>query len=86
MNTLFGRLSAVVESHGGSVDKIIGDAIMALFGVPKAGGDDAERAVRCGLAIHSVYAWPLPMSSGDAADACRYQHGGGHRGLARASR
>ena len=56
MNTLFGRLSAVVESHGGSVDKIIGDAIMALFGVPKAGGDDAERAVRCGLAIHSVCA------------------------------
>ncbi len=56
MNTLFGRLSALVESHGGSVDKIIGDAIMALFGVPKASGDDAERAVRCGLAIHSVCA------------------------------
>ena len=56
MNTLFGRLSVLVESHGGSVDKIIGDAIMALFGVPKASGDDAERAVRCGLAIHSVCA------------------------------
>jgi class 3 adenylate cyclase len=56
MNTLFGRLGALVESHGGSVDKIIGDAIMALFGVPKASGDDAESAVRCGLAIHSVCA------------------------------
>ncbi len=56
MNTLFGRLSALVESQGGSVDKIIGDAIMALFGVPKASGDDAERAVRCGLSIHSVCA------------------------------
>ncbi|MBM65119.1 MAG: hypothetical protein CMH55_02645 [Myxococcales bacterium] len=56
MNQLFGRLSKLVESHGGSVDKIIGDAIMALFGVPKASGDDAERAVLCGLAIHTVVA------------------------------
>ena len=32
MNTLFGRLSAVVESHGGSVDKIIGDAIGFIRG------------------------------------------------------
>jgi class 3 adenylate cyclase len=56
MNQLFGRLSALVERHGGSVDKIIGDAIMALFGVPKASGDDAERAVHCGLAVHTVCA------------------------------
>ena len=56
MSQLFGRLSKLVESHGGSVDKIIGDAIMALFGVPKASGDDAERAVLCGLAIPTVAA------------------------------
>lgn len=56
MHRLFGRLSHLVESHGGTVDKIIGDAIMALFGVPKASGDDAERAVLCGLAIHTISA------------------------------
>jgi class 3 adenylate cyclase len=56
MNQLFGRLTTLVERHGGSVDKIIGDAIMALFGVPKASGDDAERAVHCGLAVHTVCA------------------------------
>ena len=35
MSQLFGRLSKLVESHGGSVDKIIGDAIMALLVFPK---------------------------------------------------
>ena len=42
----FDRMKAIVEHHGGSVEKFIGDAVMAVFGVPTAHEDDALRAVR----------------------------------------
>src|ERR1043166_105697 len=42
----FERMKAIVESHGGSVEKFIGDAVMAVFGVPVVHEDDALRAVR----------------------------------------
>jgi len=45
------RLRSELERHGGSVEKFIGDAVMALFGAPVAHEDDPERAVRAGLAI-----------------------------------
>lgn len=41
----------LVEQHGGVVEKFIGDAVVAVFGTPLAHGDDALRAVRCGLRI-----------------------------------
>ncbi|HEV3226446.1 MAG TPA: adenylate/guanylate cyclase domain-containing protein, partial [Acidimicrobiales bacterium] len=47
----FQRLRADIEAFGGRVDKIVGDAILALFGAPIAHEDDAERAVRAGLAM-----------------------------------
>ena len=47
----FERMKQIVESHGGTVEKFIGDAVMAVFGIPAAHEDDAERAVRAGLAI-----------------------------------
>ncbi|MDX6491875.1 MAG: hypothetical protein QOD43_2120, partial [Gaiellaceae bacterium] len=42
----FERMKTIVERHGGSVEKFIGDAVMAVFGVPVVHEDDALRAVR----------------------------------------
>jgi len=45
------RMAEIVVDHGGTVDKYLGDALMALFGVPLAHGDDAERALAAALAM-----------------------------------
>jgi class 3 adenylate cyclase/predicted ATPase len=45
------RVRAELERHGGTVEKFIGDAVMALFGAPTAHEDDPERAARAALAI-----------------------------------
>ncbi len=48
------RLRDEVERFGGTVDKYIGDNVMALFGAPVAHEDDAERAVRAGLGMQDA--------------------------------
>jgi class 3 adenylate cyclase len=42
----YARMRKVIERHGGTVEKFIGDAVMAVFGVPRVHEDDALRAVR----------------------------------------
>ncbi|HKP89295.1 MAG TPA: adenylate/guanylate cyclase domain-containing protein, partial [Thermoleophilaceae bacterium] len=48
------RLAEEVDRFGGTVDKFIGDNVMALFGAPVAHEDDAERAVRAGLGMQQA--------------------------------
>src|SRR5688572_5277042 len=42
----FHEMRSAIERHGGTVEKFIGDAVMAVFGVPEVHEDDAMRAVR----------------------------------------
>ncbi len=50
----FDRMKGIVESHGGSVEKFIGDAVMAVFGVPRAHEDDALRACRAAIEMRDA--------------------------------
>jgi class 3 adenylate cyclase/tetratricopeptide (TPR) repeat protein len=50
-DTYFSTVREVVGRYGGQLEKFIGDAAMAVFGAPIARDDDAERAVRAGLAL-----------------------------------
>src|SRR5262245_34855824 len=50
------RVRAELEGHGGTFEKFSGDAVLALFGSPKAHEDDPERAIRAGLAVREAIA------------------------------
>ncbi|MGN7611300.1 adenylate/guanylate cyclase domain-containing protein [Magnetococcales bacterium HHB-1] len=54
LNEYFSYMEDVVTNHKGMVDKYIGDAIMALFGVPTRVGGDADNAVRCAIDMQIV--------------------------------
>src|SRR5438093_9845014 len=51
----FDRMKAIIESHGGTVEKFIGDAVMAVFGVPVLHEDDALRAVRAAVEMRDAF-------------------------------
>lgn len=53
MNRCYKRMGQVLEQHGGTVDKFMGDCIMALFGAPVAHENDPERAARAALAMQA---------------------------------
>ena len=50
----FDEMRSVIERHGGTVEKFIGDAVMAVFGVPRVREDDALRAVRAAVDMQSA--------------------------------
>ena len=53
LSAYFARARAVMGRYGGTIEKFIGDAVMAVWGVPVSHEDDAERAVRAGLDLVS---------------------------------
>ena len=56
MGRVFQLAAGIVARYDGRIEKFIGDAIMALFGVPDAHEDDPQRAVRAALELHQAVA------------------------------
>jgi class 3 adenylate cyclase/tetratricopeptide (TPR) repeat protein len=71
----FERLVVDITNFGGRVDKIIGDAIVALFGAPVAHEDDAERAVRAALRMQDTLAAMADETAAVPGDAVRMRIG-----------
>jgi class 3 adenylate cyclase/tetratricopeptide (TPR) repeat protein len=55
MENYYQALRAAVEAHGGTVVKLLGDGVMAAFGVPHVAEDDAIRAVRAAVAMQQAF-------------------------------
>lgn len=51
LNTFFEEMTGVVEEHGGTIDELIGDGVLVIFGAPVAAADHARRAVECAVAM-----------------------------------
>jgi adenylate cyclase len=56
LNVFLGSMTEVIMDHGGNIDNFIGDAIMAVFGVPIAKEDDTARAVACAIEMQNAMA------------------------------
>ncbi|MGH2796292.1 MAG: ATP-binding protein, partial [Thermoleophilaceae bacterium] len=67
LGSYFGVLARAIQHHGGTIDRYIGDAVMAVFGAPISHEDDAARAVSAALAIQ--------RGAGPLGAAVRSEHG-----------
>ncbi|MCX5852735.1 MAG: AAA family ATPase [Deltaproteobacteria bacterium] len=54
MSKIFGEIAQVVVRYEGFIEKFVGDAVMALFGIPKSHEDDPVRAIRAAREIHEI--------------------------------
>ncbi|MDQ6683434.1 MAG: AAA family ATPase, partial [Chloroflexota bacterium] len=54
MRRYFAEMRRIIERHGGMVEKFVGDAVMAVFGIPQMHEDDALRAVRAAIEIRDA--------------------------------
>ncbi len=52
MSQIFGKITEIIKTYDGFIERFIGDAVMAVFGVPKAHEDDPIRAIRAAIEIH----------------------------------
>jgi DNA-binding SARP family transcriptional activator len=69
MSSYFDVASEAINAHGGTIEKFVGDAVMALFGVPELHEDDALRAVRAAVDIRTA------VASGRAGEDIRVRIG-----------
>ena len=53
MSLIFGEIIGIIQSYDGFVEKLIGDAVLGVFGIPKTHEDDPIRAIRAGMEIHA---------------------------------
>jgi len=74
MGRYFDEMRAILERHGGTVEKFIGDAVMAVFGIPQVHEDDALRAVRAAAEMRDA------MSGLELDARMRRQHRRGRHG------
>ena len=93
MGSYFERMKGIAETYGGTVEKFIGDAVMAVWGTPTAQEDDAERAVRTALDLVTAVAalgeeigapelaLRAGVLTGEAADCIDDIEGGANRPL-----
>ena len=61
MSQIFGKITEIIKKYDGFIEKFIGDAVMAVFGVPKAHEDDPLRAIRAAMEIHSAVEGLSPL-------------------------
>jgi class 3 adenylate cyclase/tetratricopeptide (TPR) repeat protein len=54
MSRIFGEIAQVITRYEGFIERFVGDAVMAIFGVPKAHEDDPVRAVKAAIEIHKL--------------------------------
>src|SRR6202035_3015472 len=71
LNRYFAVMRGVIERHGGTVEKFIGDAVMAVFGIPIVREDDALRAVRAAWEVRER----LPAMAEEVGVALRFRTG-----------
>ncbi|MDP9468340.1 MAG: AAA family ATPase, partial [Chloroflexota bacterium] len=75
MTRYFDVMRGAIESHGGAVEKFIGDAVMAIFGVPIVHEDDALRACRAAIEIRARLAELEPQIRADLGVAIEWRAG-----------
>src|SRR3954471_5560331 len=83
MARYFDEMRGVIERHGGTVEKYIGDAIMAVFGIPNVHEDDALRAVRAAAEMREALAvfntrLPRPVAMRTGINTGEVVAGDGH--------
>jgi class 3 adenylate cyclase/tetratricopeptide (TPR) repeat protein len=79
VDTAFRELGEIVADHGGTVDKYMGDSVMAVFGVPLAHDDDAERAVAAAMAMRHLggdLVFSIGVNSGEVMSTAMGAGGG----------
>ncbi len=54
LNRYLGRMTDIIIEHNGTIDEFLGDAVLAVFGAPRKTDDDADRAVRCAIAMQAA--------------------------------